>query len=523
MHLPEYRDKIDTSGNIKARTKIMRIKIIKEDIIKAKGESLIIPLFEEKAKRPKFLKTIDSILDNTIGKIIKKGYFKGKLHEIYLLPTYGKIGSENIILVGLGKEKEFILQNIFQIVGTIGQYIKKTKFKNAILPVYNLSLPFLSKGELIRILSQEFVSAAYSFNKYKSEKEDNNIKEIIFINDTSREFSTLKKEINSGIVIGESSNFARDLSNAPPNEMTPLILAKEAKMMSKKYKINCRVLGPEQIKRMKMGAFYAVAKGSRNPARLIVIKYNGGKVNQKPIIIIGKGITFDSGGISIKPSKDMDKMKHDMSGASTVLGTLKGVSELKLPINLIGIVPSTENLPGGNAYKPGDILKTYSGKTIEVLNTDAEGRLILADALSYGEKLKPSLIIDFATLTGACVVALGYHASAVLGNKKELIDEIIQAGENSGERVWKMPLWKDYFTYIKSDVADIKNTGGGGGGTITAAAFLNNFINEKTSWAHIDIAGTAWVEDTRPYVPKGATGVGVKLMIQFILNRLKTK
>ncbi len=498
----------------------MKIKLMKEDIVKVKSESLIIPLFEEKLKRPKFLKIIDLKLNNEISKIIKRKYFKCKLQEIYLLPTYGKIGAENVILVGLGKEKEFVQQYIFQLIGTIGQYLKKVNFKNTILPLYDLSLPFLSKKEQVRIFAQEFVSANYSFDKYKSEKEDSNFKEIIFLNDSRQEIAMLKKEINSGLIIGEASNFARELSNLPSNELTPAILAEEAKKSSKKFGMKCTTFGLPQIKSMNMGAFYAVAKGSKNPAKLIIIKYNKGKRGRKPIIIVGKGITFDSGGISIKPGKDMDLMKHDMSGAAAVLGILEGAARLKLPVNLIGIVPATENLPGGNAFKPGDILKTYSGKTIEVLNTDAEGRLILADALAYGKKFNPSLIIDLATLTGACVVALGQYATGVLGNKKELLDEIINAGEGSGERVWELPLWKDYFKHIKSDVADIKNIGGGGGGTITAAAFLNNFVDEKTPWAHLDIAGTAWIENSRPYAPKGATGVGVKLLIQFILNRL---
>jgi len=499
----------------------MKIRIIKEDITVIKGESLIIPLFEEKEKRPKFFKIIDKKLNNTIIKLIKKGYFRSKLHEIYLLPTYSKIGAENVILIGLGKKKEFFLQNIFQILGTVGLYIKKIKFKNTILPIYEPFLSYLPKKDLVKIFTQELFYAKYSYNKYKSEKEKDGLEEIIFLNDNTRELTTLKKEAKMGIIIGESSNFARDLSNAPSNEMTPAVLAGEAMKISKKYGMKCTNFGLKQIKKMNMGAFYAVAKGSRNPAKLIVIKYNAGKRNQKPIIIVGKGITFDSGGISIKPGKDMEKMKYDMAGAAAVLGTLRAAAEMSLPINMIGIIPATENLPSGNAYKPGDILKTFSGKTIEVINTDAEGRLILADALAYAENFNPSLIIDLATLTGACVVALGYHASGIIGNKKELIEEIIKAGEYSSERVWELPLWKDYFSQIKSDNADIKNTGGRAGGTITAAAFLNNFINDKTPWVHLDIAGTAWIEDSRPYIQRGATGVGVKLLIQLILNRLK--
>jgi leucyl aminopeptidase len=497
----------------------MKIRIIKEDIKKLKGESIIVPVFEEKENIPSFFNIINSLMDGALDKIFKKNYFKSKLNEIYLLPTYGKIGIENIVLVGLGKKKEFSLQNIFQIIGIIGLFLKKSRFKSAIFPIYEPFLSFLPKKDLSKVLSQEIFYANYSYNKYKSEKEKDVLEEILFLNDNKDELKEIQKEIEIGRIIGESSNYARNLSDAPSNEVTPITLAKEAVKISKKYRMKCNVYNLQQIKKMKMGAFYAVAKGSRNPARLIVINYNGAKYNQNPIVIIGKGITFDSGGISIKQSQDMEKMKYDMAGAGAVLGTIRAVGEMKLPINLVGIIPATENLPSGNAYKPGDILKTLSGKTIEVISTDAEGRLILADAISYADKFKPSAIIDLATLTGACVVALGYHASGVIGNNKELIDEILKAGECSGERVWELPMWKDYFEQIKSDIADIKNTGGKAGGTITAAAFLNKFVNEETPWIHIDIAGTAYVEDSRPYIIKGGTGVGVKLLIQFIMNR----
>ncbi|MFC1558134.1 leucyl aminopeptidase [candidate division KSB1 bacterium] len=501
----------------------MNIKLIKENIASVKTDALIIPMFEEKANRPSAYKIINNKMENALDLICKKKYFKGKLHETYSIHTFEKINAEHIILVGLGKKKDFLHHTMYQITGTIMNQLKKMSLRTAHLPIYEFFPENITKKEFVRICAQELQYAHYSYDTYKSEKDKINLKEISFLDNTTKEWDTLKKEIKISTAIAESANFARDLSNAPSNEATPARLAQEAKNISNKYKMKCTVLSLEQANKMKMGAFYAVAKGSKNPAKFIIIKHSKGKQNQKPIVIIGKGITFDSGGISIKPSKDMDKMKHDMAGAASVLGIMRALGSLNLPVNVVGIAPATENLPGGNAYKPGDILKTYSGKTIEVLNTDAEGRLVLADALAYADKLNPEAVIDMATLTGACVVALGYHASGIMGNNNNLLEEIKKAGESSGERVWELPMWQDYLIQIKSDIADVKNTGGGTAGAITAGAFLKSFVKDNTPWIHIDIAGTAWVEDARPYIKKGATGIGVKLIMHYLLNKLNKK
>ena len=499
----------------------MNIKLIKENIDSVKTEALVIPMFEEKTNRPSAYKIINNKMGKALDIICKKKYFKGKLHETYGIPTFGKTSAEHIILIGLGKKKDFLPHTLYQITGTIMNQLKKMSLKTAVLPIYEPFLENTTKKEFVRICAQELQYAHYSYDTYKSEKDKINLKEISFLDNTTKEWNTLKREIKSSTAIAESANFARDLSNAPSNEVTPAKLAQEAKNIAKKYQMQCRVLTLEQANKMNMGAFYAVAKGSNNPAKFIIIKHSKGR--QKPIVIIGKGITFDSGGISIKPGKDMDKMKHDMAGAASVLGIMRAVASLNLPVNVIGIAPAAENLPGGNAFKPGDILKAYNGKTIEVLNTDAEGRLILADALAYADKLNPEAVIDMATLTGACVVALGYHASGIMGNDNNLLEEIKKAGESAGERVWELPMWQDYFKQIKSDIADVKNTGGGTAGAITAAAFLKSFIKDTTPWVHIDIAGTAWIEDARPYIQKGATGIGVKLIMHYLLNKLNKK
>ncbi len=265
-----------------------------------------------------------------------------------------------------------------------------------------------------------------------------------------------------------------------------------------------------------MGALLGVARGSEEPPKFIIINYQGDRESNRPIAIVGKTITFDTGGISIKPSERMEQMKYDMSGGAAVLAAIKAAAQLKIPVNVVGFLPATENMPGGNAMKPGDVVKTLSGLTVEVINTDAEGRLILADALSYALRSRPSAIVDLATLTGACTVALGRNAIGLLGNHPGLLERVKAAGEASGERVWELPLWEEYFDQIKSDVADIKNVGGRGAGTITAAAFLRKFVDD-TPWAHLDIASTAWADEPRPYTPKGATGVGVRLLVQFLL------
>ena len=299
--------------------------------------------------------------------------------------------------------------------------------------------------------------------------------------------------------------------------MTPAILAKTARKMAAANKIKCTVLSRPQIERLGMGAFLGVAKGSQEPPKFIILEYNGGKKGGKPIVIVGKSITFDSGGISLKPSEGMGKMKYDMSGGAITLGVLRAASMLRLPLNLVGLLPATENMPSGTASRPGDVLRSMSGRTIEIISTDAEGRLALADALFYATRYKPRWIIDIATLTGACVVALGNHATGMLGNDEELKERVVKAGEKVWERVWEMPLWDDYFEQIKSPIADMKNSGGREGGVMTAAILLSKFV-EGYPWVHLDIAGVAWNDKERAYSPVGASAIGVRLIAQLLMD-----
>src|SRR5437867_365729 len=321
-----------------------------------------------------------------------------------------------------------------------------------------------------------------------------------------------------GQVVGEAATYVRDLCNHPANVVTPTYIANEAKKVARERGVRCTILDRPQMERLGMGAILGVARGSHEPPKFIVLQYRGGPRGERPVALVGKTITFDSGGISLKPADNMEQMKADMTGGAAVLAAVRAAARLRLPLNLVAVIPATENMPGGRAIKPGDVLRSLSGKTIEVINTDAEGRLILADGLTYAQRVKPPVLVDIGTLTGACVVALGNHAIGVLGNNEQLIGELRDAGERCGERVWQLPLWEEYYEQIKSDVADVKNTGGRAGGTITAAAFLSKFAGDGV-WAHLDIASTDWSERERAYIPKGATGVGVRLLIQFLCNQ----
>ncbi|KRO31943.1 MAG: aminopeptidase, partial [Nitrosopumilus sp. BACL13 MAG-120910-bin56] len=357
----------------------------------------------------------------------------------------------------------------------------------------------------------------YKFDKFKADKSDKS-PDLTIIVSKSNESS---KAIKVAEIISEGVIFAKNIANLPPNECTPTTLANFAKEISKKNKMKCTIISQPELKKKGFGGITAVGKGSKNEPKLITIEHNHGPKSQKPIVLVGKAVTFDTGGISLKPGQGMDEMKFDKCGGCTVLGIMKSVSELKLPINVVGIIPSVENMIGGEAYRPGDIIKLYNGKTAEILNTDAEGRLILADALAYGEKqYSPKAIIDFATLTGACIVALGNNVAAIVSNDKQLTKEIINSSKNTTEEIWELPLTQDYMDMIKSDVADIKNVGiGKAAGTITAAAFLKSAIKD-TPWVHFDIAGVAWTQGEatkqKPYNPKGATGFGVRLILDYL-------
>jgi leucyl aminopeptidase len=378
--------------------------------------------------------------------------------------------------------------------------MKKVALSTAVLSSLNISPAEFVEG---------FVLGLYMFDKYRHKKDK---KKTDIFTLLSRGSKKLKDELFLTKTISSSVWFVRDLINTPANDMTPTHLAQIALSLKKPH-LSVRVLEKSDVKKLGMGAYLSVAKGSKEPPKFIVLDYKGAK--GAPLVIIGKSITFDSGGLSLKPSDGMERMKDDMAGGATVLGIVKTIAELRLPMRLIGILPATENLLGGSATRPGDVVRSVNGKTIEIINTDAEGRLILADALGYAQRYKPRAIIDIATLTGACSIALGSEAIAMMGNDKQLMDKLRKAGDKTHERVWEMPLFKEYREYIKSDIADIKNYGSRNGSLIASAYFLYEFAG-KIPWVHLDIAGTAWLEKEKPYIPKGASGIGVRLLVNFI-------
>ena len=440
----------------------------------------------------------------------------GKLGKLSIIPVPGKNPAQRILLAGLGKKENLTKDTIRLVSGKIAQKARELKLKE-----FSIIVPPSFVTDQISSVSQIVEGskmALYKFDKFKTEKVDNSPDLTIIVSKSNKVSQAIKRSE----IVADGAIFTKSIANLPPNECTPTTLANFAKMISKKNKMKCNIISKLELKKRGFGGITAVGKGSKNEPKLIILEHNHGPRNEKPIVLVGKAVTFDTGGISLKPGDKMDEMKFDKCGGCTVLGIMKAVSELKLPINVIGIVPSVENMPDGEAYRPGDIIKLYSGKTAEILNTDAEGRLILADALSYGEKhYSPKAIIDFATLTGACIVALGTNVSGIVSNNEKLTKRINESSKKTMEEVWELPLNQDYMDMIKSDVADMKNVGiGRAAGTITAAAFLKNAV-ENTPWVHIDIAGVAWTQiatKEKSYNPKGATGFGVRLILDYLQN-----
>ena len=437
----------------------------------------------------------------------------GVFGKLSIIPTTGT-SAQRILLAGLGKKENFTNDTIRFVSGKIAQKAKELKLKEftIIAPPSSLIEPVSSVSQIVEGCKMSL----YKFEKYKSKKE-NTIPNLTILISKSEKISNA---IKNAVVVSEGVIYTKSIANLPPNECTPTTLANFARIIAKKNNMKCNIISKTDLKKRGFGGITAVGQGSKNEPKLIILEHNRGSKNEKPIVLVGKAVTFDTGGISLKPGEKMDEMKFDKCGGCTVIGIMKAVSELKLPINLVGIIPSVENMPGGEAYRPGDIIKLYNGKTAEILNTDAEGRIILADALSYGEKqYSPKTIIDFATLTGACIIALGTNIAGIVSNNEKLTEKIIESSKRTTEEIWNLPLNDDYMDMIKSDVADMKNIGiGRAAGTITAAAFLRNAI-ENTPWVHIDIAGVAWTQiatKEKPYNPKGATGFGVRLILDYL-------
>jgi leucyl aminopeptidase len=479
---------------------------------KQSTDCVIVGVFEGQ-KLSESAKNLDLASQKAISAVLKNGDIDGKLNATLVLHQVAGLETKRVLLVGLGKPAEFTEKHYRQVVRAAIKAIP-----NGVASV-SLFLPELdvqnaTTASKVTLLVEVAMDATYQVNAVKSKKAEPKTLAKIAIHVEKADNAKAEAAVKRGLAIAEGVTLAKDLGNLPPNICTPSYLGDQAKKLGKQYGFKVQVLDKAAIEKLGMGSFLGVAQGSLEPPKLIVLQHLKGKKSQKPVVLVGKGITFDTGGISLKPGSDMDEMKYDMCGAASVLGTFKAIGELELAINAVAIIPTCDNMPSGNALKPGDILTSMSGQTIEVLNTDAEGRLILCDALTYAERFNPSTVVDIATLTGACVIALGQHASAVFSNKDALAHELIAAGETAHDRAWHMPMWDDYQGQLDSNFADMANIGGRAAGSITAACFLSRYA-KRFDWAHLDIAGTAWKSGKE----KGGTGRPVPLLTTFLIER----
>ncbi len=499
----------------------MEIKVTVGDIAQIEADAIVVNLFEGVEQLGGATAAVDKALDGAISSLISRGEIKGKFGEVNIVHTLGKLPVGIVAIAGLGKRQDFNVDKIRGVAGEFCRALRKLNCHKIATILHGAGIGGIEPEASAEAIAEGALLGLYSFTKYKKpEYED--IEAMLIIVREKEKVPILEPAIGKGKLVAEATNLARDMVNEPANYMTPNQMAEVAKEIANKYNLEFKVFEREDMEAMGMGALLGVAKGSNQPPKLITLSYRGDERSEKALGFLGKGITFDSGGISIKPSEGMADMKDDMAGAAAVMAALGAIAQLKPNINVTAIIPATENLPSGTALKPGDVLKAMNGKTIEVISTDAEGRLILADALSYAQKLGLSPLIDLATLTGACRVALGTLYSGLFGNDQDLADKVFRAAEKTGERMWQMPMPEEYKEQIKSEIADVKNTGNRYGGAITAALFLSEFV-ANTPWVHIDIAGTSFSNKESGYTIKGATGVGVRTLVELSLSEAKSR
>ncbi|HET9180900.1 MAG TPA: leucyl aminopeptidase [Candidatus Angelobacter sp.] len=493
----------------------MDIRLILSSLAEVETECLAIFVRDDGDKQkplPKFAGK-DAAVEKAMADLISAGEITGKAMETVLLHHPQGLKAKRLLAVGVGKTAGFTHVELRKAAGTVLRFLKPKMIKSCAI-----ALPEMATGaeDAVRSIVEGAFVADFDPDTYRSDRKDLSMKDVTVVAPQGSDQSKLQRAIEQGRVIGESQNFTRELVNEPSNRLTPTMFAERARKMCESVGLKCEIMGPDKIKAMKMGAFWSVAQGSDEEPRLIVMRYEPQGAPEKPVLgLVGKGITFDTGGISIKPADGMEKMKYDMAGGAAMIGAMRAIAQLKPKIKVIGIVCATENMPSGKAQKPGDVQIAMSGKSIEIINTDAEGRLVLADGLHYARTQGCTHLIDAATLTGACVVALGYANAGVFSNDEEAYQHFTRALERSGEKFWRLPVDSDYTDMIRSNIADIMNTGGRWGGASTAAAFLKEFV-DTTPWIHLDIAGTAWMEENKSWIAKGPSGIAVRSIVEWV-------
>lgn len=476
---------------------------------------LVLPAFHGKNK---FSIHATGELRSLVSQLQKRGDITGKAGESLLLPHVGHIAAERLLLVGVGNDASLTRTQYIAMLSHITEHLRKTKVKDAVLLLDEITVQERDNIWRAEIAAQMISNSLYHFDTLKKEKHTHALKKLVWQHSEKKQQKTVEQALATGKSIASGMALTREMGNLPGNICTPVYMASQAQQLARgKKNLSVKVLEEKHMQELKMGSLLSVSAGSDEPAKLVIMDYKGGAKNAKPVVLVGKGITFDTGGISLKPGGGMEEMKFDMCGAASVIGVMKTIAELQLPLNVIGMLVCAENMPSGRATKPGDIVTSMSGKTIEVINTDAEGRLVLCDALTYAERFNPAAVIDIATLTGACVIALGNHASGLYSNRDELGKQLLEAGQQAEDKAWQMPLWEEYQQQLKSPYADVANVGGRNAGSVTAACFLARFT-EKYPWAHLDIAGTAWNSGGH----KGATGRPVPLLVRFLRSFSQT-
>ncbi len=493
----------------------MNITVKTGDFRQEETDVVVIGMLENPDFYSGHLHLADEALGGRIRELIELGDFKGKMKDTSLLYTRGAMKTARVLLVGLGAYHELTVEKVRQGAGHAAKHVRDIGLKTATFLIPD-EVP--DAGNMVQAAAEAILLSLYQFNQHKTVQEDDDekaLESITFLAESEPSQPTVERAVQRGQTIAEGTILARDLSNQPANHLTPTQLAERAEAVAADSGLHCEVFDKATLEEKGFRTLLAVAQGSVEEPRFIILEYTPEGEGQDTVVLVGKGITFDTGGISLKPGKGMHEMKHDMSGAAAVIGAMKAVGQLKPDLHVIGVIAATENMPSGTAIKPGDVVTSYGGKTIEILNTDAEGRLVLADALGWTAQYNPQGVVDLATLTGAVITCLGHIAAGAMSTDSALMDKVKAAAEKTHERVWELPLWDDYDEGIKSKVADVQNIGDGTAGTIAGGAFLKKFVKDYP-WVHLDIAGTAWGMKGSTYIPEGASGYGVRLLVQLV-------